>query len=155
MNTSESYERKAGQMAQALCRVMLEFEVLVGHRPYNLMLMNRRLTRGFWGRTDLGFLEDIAPILKGYFIWSSHVVRPTAAELELMSGFPAVRSGRLSEDECVAWTPPVRLDGSPSWGEEPHVVILGTETFSVGYGLHYAEPLGTNGDRWAYKRSRL
>lgn len=154
--TPESCERKAGKLIQALCRVVLEFEVLASYRPYNLMLMKKRLTNGFWRRTDTGFLEDIDPILKGYFIWSSHIVQPTVAELKLLEGLPAVRSERLCDDECIPWAPPVRLDGTPSWTEEPHVVKLGKEAFSVGYGLHYAEPLGKNGNRRAclMKRTR-
>ena len=134
-NITSQYNRKAGLLIQSLCRVIGEFWFKVGHKPSNLMLINKRLTNGFWPRTDGDFLEDIVPILKGYFIWASHVVQPTDDEIELMRGFPVVRS----ENEDDDWSPPQLLNDEPAWSDEPHVVILGDEVFSVSYSQHYAE----------------
>ncbi len=134
---ANEYRRKAGWLIQALCRVVAEFLRKVGRKPSNLMLLNKRLTNGFWARTNGEFLEDIVPILKGYFVWASHVVVPTSRELELMKGHPVVRS---ESDKNDTWLPPQLLDGGPSWTEEPHVVTLGAETFIVSYSIHYAEP---------------
>ena len=136
-NITNQHERKAGLLIQTLCRVVEVFLHRVGHKPCNLMLLNRRLTNGFWVRCSGEFLEDIVPILKGYFVWASHVVQPTVVELQLVKGYPVIKSENDSEDP---WCPPQLLDGSPVWTEELHVVTLGDETFSVTYSSHYAEP---------------
>ncbi len=136
-SVAEERRRKAGQLVQALCRVTREFEMKVGRRPSNLVLMNKRLTNGFWDRTSTGFLDDIVPILKGYFVWCSHVVKPTAAEEALLQGYPAVRSGHGQSP----WTPPEPIDGSLVWTTVPHVVKIGTDVFSVTRDVHYAQPL--------------
>ncbi|DBA85827.1 TPA: hypothetical protein ACH3X1_005377 [Trebouxia sp. C0004] len=88
------------QMTRALVRVTEEFKVNVGRRPDNLMLLSKRLRKGFWGRPARNFMEDICPILKGYFVWMSHVVQEE--EVELLKGHPAARSEGLSD----VWTPP-------------------------------------------------
>lgn len=136
-NTTEHYRHLAGTLIQALCRVVAVFLRKVGHKPSNLMLLNKRLTSGFWSRDDGDFLDDIVPILKGYFVWASHVVQPTAEEMSLMKGFPIVKTEH-DEDE---WAPPRPLDGSAVWTREPHVVKLDDETFCVTRCMHYAEPL--------------
>ena len=136
-STTKEYERKAGLLIQSLCRVVAVFMHRIGHKPYNLMLLNKRLTNGFWARCNGGFLEDIVPILKGYFVWASHVVQPTVVEVELMKGYPVIKSENDIED---AWSPAQLLDGGPAWTDEPHVVVLGDEIFNVSYASHYAEP---------------
>ena len=68
-------------------------------------------------------LEEAVRTLKGYFVWESHVVTATKAEIRLMRGHRAVRSDSLDR----VWSPMKLLDGSPMWQDEPHVVVLGDD----------------------------
>ncbi len=114
---------------------MSDYERKAGFVPGNLRLFLRRMTSPRWGWK--GVLPDAVVILKGYFIWQSHIVQPTSAELRLIKGFPACKS----EDNEKDWKPDLLLDGSPGWTHEKrHVVNLGTETFVVTRDMFYVEP---------------
>lgn len=125
-------------MIDTLNRVMCAYEEKVGYAPGNLRLFLRRITSPRWGWRMV--YPDAAVILKGYFIWQSHVVQPTAAEAEMLRGFPARKSDFSYKDDSEEWKPDVLLDGSPGWEGDTHHVRLGDEKFSVSRQSFYTEP---------------
>lgn len=80
--------------------------------------------------------------LWGYFVWESHVVTATKAEIRLMRGHRAVRSDTFDR----VWSPMQLLDGSPTWQDEPHVVVLGDEVFSGTRTTKVQTPSGHRSD---------
>ena len=64
------------------------------------------------------------------------------AEIRLMRGHRAVRSDTFDR----VWSPMQLLDGSPTWQDEPHVVVLGDEVFSVTRTTKVQTPSGHRSD---------
>lgn len=64
------------------------------------------------------------------------MVTATRAEIRIMRGHRAVRSDSFDR----IWTPMQLLDGSPAWQQEPHVVVLGDEVFSVTRAIRVSVP---------------
>lgn len=130
-------------MIDALQRVMLVYDRKAGYVPGNLRLFLRRMTHPRWGWR--GVLPNAIVILKGYFVWQSHIVQPTSMELELIKGFPARKSEMVFEDDeeeaAYTWAPDPLVDGSQGWTDDVHVVQLGDEVFKVTRESFYAEPV--------------
>lgn len=122
----------------AIHRVIREFEVLTGRRPLNLLLFAKQLQSERHPYSWRGVQYLGIPALKGYFIWESHVVQPSPAEISMMHGFPACKSECFTA-EGASWTPCPLLNGTPVWKQQPHVVRMGREQYAVTYQDHYVE----------------
>lgn len=117
------------KLTQSLKRVGDEFEAGALSRPANLGTFLRILDHPRYKWTQE--YDDAMVILKGYFVWSSHIVQPTKEEVVMMQGYPAVRSGGID-----------MLEGHDMTGRW-HVagpVTIGDEQFHVERGGHYLEP---------------
>ncbi len=117
---------------QTIERVLAECVDKSGFEPHNLVYWWHQLRPS--GSEEV--LEEAVRTLKGYFVWESHVVTATKAEIRLMRGHRAVRSDTFDS----VWSPMKLLDGSPTWQDEPHVVVLGDEVFSVARATKVQTP---------------
>ena len=114
-----------------LARVTDEFENKCGYVPGNLQALRSHIRLG-----GDQMLRLAMTILKGYFVWQSHVVQPTPREARALEGLPILRSETYGE----SWRPTRRLDGHRGWSEPVHVVRIGREVFRVTRLSHYHKP---------------
>ena len=125
-------DRRRDACRQAIERVLAECDSKVGFEPHNLVYFCLRVMKSDCSAETL---DEAIRTLKGYFVWESHVVTATKAEVKLTRGHRAVRGDSFER----VWSPmkllkpisKVLSDSALAWQDEPHVVVLGDEVFSV------------------------
>lgn len=133
MQSTERIDEQRLACLRCIRRLSEDFQSKIGFVPGNLPYLAEDLHE-----RDTRLLEGAMLMIKGFFVWQSHVVEPTTEELELLHGYPAERTE--TNDDMVTWTPFRRLDGVPASFQDVHEVVLGDEVFRVNKHIDYRFP---------------